>query len=88
MGYILAPFEIKFMPQKAVKEQTIADFLVAHPCPSNEDFLDDMPNDAVMLVETKLCSHILMRHQVVEELEQLLYLSHHQKTYPLFILPS
>jgi len=46
---LLAPFDIKFVPQKAVKGQVIADFLVAHPCPDK----DEVPDDGVMLVETK-----------------------------------
>ena len=37
---ILAPFGIKFVPQKAVKGQAIADFLVAHPCSDNEETPD------------------------------------------------
>jgi len=50
---LLAPFDIKFVPQKAVKGQVIADFLAAHPCLDNNELLDDLPDDCVMLVETK-----------------------------------
>ena len=49
----LAPFDIKFMPQKAVKGQAIADFLAAHPWPDNEELHDDLPDDEVMLAEIK-----------------------------------
>ena len=50
---ILAPFDIKFMPQKAVKGQAIADFLATHPCTDNEELPDDLPDDEVMLAEIK-----------------------------------
>jgi len=50
---LLAPFDIKFVPQKAVKGQAIADFLAVQPCPDNEELPDDLPDDRVMLVETK-----------------------------------
>ena len=50
---LLAPFDIKFMPQKAVKGQAIADFLAAHPCPDNEELPDDLPDEEVMLAEIK-----------------------------------
>ena len=50
---LLAPFDIKFMPQKAVKGQAIADFLAAHPCLDNEELPDDLPDDEVMLAEIK-----------------------------------
>jgi len=41
---LLAYFDIKFMPQKAVKGQAIADFLAAHPCSNNEELHDNLPN--------------------------------------------
>jgi len=50
---LLAAFDIKFMPRKAVKGQAIADFLAAHPCLDNEELPDDLPDDEVMLVEIK-----------------------------------
>jgi len=50
----LAPFDIKFVPQKAVKGQLIANFLVAYPCPDNEELLNDLLDEGVMLVEIKL----------------------------------
>ena len=39
---LLAPFDIKLMPQKAVKGQAIADFLAAHPCPDDEVMLAEI----------------------------------------------
>ena len=50
---LLAPFDTKFIPQEVVKGQAIADFLAAHPCLDNEELHDDLPDDEVMLVETK-----------------------------------
>ena len=38
---LLAPFDIKFMLQKAVKGQAITDFLAAHLCTDNEELPDD-----------------------------------------------
>jgi len=51
MGYALAPFDVKFIPQKAVKGQAIADFLVAHPYTNNEELPNGLPDDKVMLAE-------------------------------------
>jgi len=48
---LLASFDIKFISQKTVKGQTIVDFLVAHPCPENEELPDDLLDDEVMLAE-------------------------------------
>ena len=50
---LLALFDIKFVPQKAVKGQVIVDFLAAHPCLDNDELPDDLLDDGVMLVETK-----------------------------------
>ena len=66
---LLTPFDIKFMPQKAIKGQAIADFLAAHPCPDNEELPNDLPDDEVMLTELKHGSYILMGQQGVEEPE-------------------
>jgi len=66
---LLAPFGIKFIPQKAVKGQAIADFLAAYPYTNNEELPDDLPDDKVMLAEIKLGSYILMGHQGLGEPE-------------------
>jgi len=50
---LLAPFDIKFVPQKAVKGQAIADFLTTHLCSDKEELPNDLPDDRVMLVKTK-----------------------------------
>jgi len=51
---LLAPFDIKFVPQKAVKGQAIDNFLATHLCSDNKELSNDLPDDEVMLVETKL----------------------------------
>ena len=38
---LLAPFDIKFIPQKAVEGQPIVDFLGACPYPGNVELLND-----------------------------------------------
>jgi len=50
---LLASFDIKFIPQKTVKGQALADFLAAHLCLDNEELPDDLPDNEVMLVEIK-----------------------------------
>ena len=48
------PFDIEFVSQKAVKRQVVANFLAAQLCLDNEELPDDLLDDGVMLVETKL----------------------------------
>jgi len=48
---LLAPFDIKFIPQKAVKGQDITDLLGVNSCLNNEDLADDLPDDEVILTE-------------------------------------
>lgn len=40
---ILSEFEVKFVPQKAVKGQVLADFLAAHPVPDDEELPENFP---------------------------------------------
>ena len=49
----LAPFDIEFMPQKAIKGKAIASFLAAHPCPDDEELPNDLLEDEVVLAEIK-----------------------------------
>ncbi|XP_062099706.1 uncharacterized protein LOC133805538 [Humulus lupulus] len=49
---ILSEFEINFVPQKAIKGQALADFLVAHPIPDNMELREDLPDEEVFTVET------------------------------------
>ncbi|KAI5313716.1 hypothetical protein L3X38_042892 [Prunus dulcis] len=45
-------FEIKFVPQKAIKGQALADFLATHPSPDNVELPADLPNEEVFTIET------------------------------------
>jgi len=36
---------MQFMPQNAIKEQTVADFLVDHPVPGTSKLYDDLPHE-------------------------------------------
>ncbi|XP_062075631.1 uncharacterized protein LOC133779727 [Humulus lupulus] len=42
---ILSEFEINFVPQKAIKGQALADFLVAYPIPDNMELHEDLPDE-------------------------------------------
>jgi len=66
---LLAPFDIKFMPQKAVKGQAIADFLGTHPCSDNEELPYDKQIMKLCLLKLKHSSYILTGQQGDEELE-------------------
>ena len=66
---LLAPFDIKFMPQKAVKGRVIVDFLAAHPCPDNDELPDELPDDGVMIIKTKSWQLYFDGQQGTEELE-------------------
>ena len=48
---VLSEFDIKFVPQKAVKGQALADFLAAHPIPDNMELPDDLPDEEVFATE-------------------------------------
>ncbi|KAI3472363.1 hypothetical protein Pfo_031104 [Paulownia fortunei] len=47
----LQQFEIIYVPQKAVKEQVLADFLVDHPIPTEWELSDDLPDEDVLVIE-------------------------------------
>ncbi|KAA0048376.1 uncharacterized protein E6C27_scaffold264G00950 [Cucumis melo var. makuwa] len=49
---ILQQYDIVYIPQKAVKGQALADFLVDHPVPSNWKLCDDLPDEEVLFVES------------------------------------
>ena len=44
-------FEIIYVPQKAIKRQTLADFLANHPIPDDWELFYDLLDEEVMLVE-------------------------------------
>jgi hypothetical protein len=41
-------FEIAYVPQKAIKGQALANFLVDHPIPADWELLDDFPDEDVL----------------------------------------
>ncbi|KAL0337753.1 UNVERIFIED_CONTAM: hypothetical protein Scaly_2050400 [Sesamum calycinum] len=44
-------FEITYVPQKAVKGQVLANFLVNHPIPAEWELSNDLPNEDVLVIE-------------------------------------
>ena len=48
---ILSEFEVKFVPQKAVKGQVLVDFLAAHPVLDNGELSEDFPDKEVFNIE-------------------------------------
>ncbi|KAM6562749.1 hypothetical protein CsatB_022747 [Cannabis sativa] len=49
---MLSEFEINFVPQRAIKGQALADFLVAHPIPDDMELREDLPDKEVFTVDT------------------------------------
>ena len=49
---LLSEFDIKYVPQKAVKGQALADFLATHPVPDEYILQDDLPDEEVLLTQT------------------------------------
>ncbi|KAL0368039.1 UNVERIFIED_CONTAM: hypothetical protein Scaly_1022800 [Sesamum calycinum] len=47
----LQQFEITYVPQKAVKEHVLADFLADHPMPAEWELSDDLPDEDVLVIE-------------------------------------
>ena len=45
MGASLSQYDMIFIPQKAVKGQTLAEFLAAHPVPKNSKLHEDIPDE-------------------------------------------
>jgi len=66
---LLAPFDIKFIPQKAVKGQVIVDVLAAHLYSDNEELLHDLLDDELMHVKINHGTYILIGQQGVRELD-------------------
>ncbi|XP_050945477.1 uncharacterized protein LOC127150833 [Cucumis melo] len=52
LAIILQQYDIIYIPQKAVKGQTLVDFLADHPVPSNWKLCDDLPDEEVLFVES------------------------------------
>ncbi|XXG72997.1 hypothetical protein AAC387_Pa07g1981 [Persea americana] len=51
---LLSQFDIRYVPQKAIKGQALADFLAEHPLPKDSPLRDDLPDEPVYSVETSL----------------------------------
>ncbi|KAJ8649212.1 hypothetical protein MRB53_002235 [Persea americana] len=51
---LLSQFDIRYVPQKAIKGQALADFLVEHPLPKDSPLRDDLPDEPVYNMETSL----------------------------------
>ncbi|BFG25129.1 hypothetical protein CerSpe_114040 [Prunus speciosa] len=51
---LLSEFEIKYVSQKAIKGQALADFLAAHPVPDNMELPNDLPDEEVFSTEISL----------------------------------
>ncbi|XXG41985.1 hypothetical protein AAC387_Pa01g2344 [Persea americana] len=51
---LLSQFDIRYVPQKAIKGQALADFLVEHPLPKDSSLRDDLLDEPVYSVETSL----------------------------------
>ncbi|CAL2256604.1 unnamed protein product [Prunus armeniaca] len=52
LSLLLSEFEIKFMPQKAIKGQALADLLAAYPTPDEIELPADLPNEEVFTTTT------------------------------------
>lgn len=48
---LLSQYDIIFVPQKAVKGQSLADFLEAHPLRENSKLQEELPDEAVYCTE-------------------------------------
>ncbi|PHT63145.1 hypothetical protein T459_32954 [Capsicum annuum] len=46
-------FEIVYVLQKAIKGQSLADFLADHPIPDNWELSDELPDEDAMVIEAK-----------------------------------
>ena len=42
---LLSQYEMRFLPQKAVKGQVVADFLDEHPDPRATELYEDLPDE-------------------------------------------
>ena len=50
---LLSQYEMKFMPQKAVKGQAVADFLAEHPVPETSKLYEDLPDEIAEVCMTQ-----------------------------------
>ncbi|KAG9458280.1 hypothetical protein H6P81_002788 [Aristolochia fimbriata] len=48
---LLSEFEINYVPQRAIKGQALANFLVDHPVPAEWELTEEFPDEEIFLVE-------------------------------------
>ncbi|KAG9442543.1 hypothetical protein H6P81_018397 [Aristolochia fimbriata] len=48
---LLSEFEINFVPQRAIKDQALANFLADHPVPAEWELTEEFPDEEIFLVE-------------------------------------
>jgi len=51
VGCDLKAVDLVYVPQRAVKGQALADFLVYHPIPDNWELNDDSPGEDVFVID-------------------------------------
>ena len=51
---ILTQFSIKYVPQKAIKGQALADFLAAYPVPDDSPLLCELPGEEILFMENEM----------------------------------
>ena len=44
-------FDITYVPQKAIKGQTLADFIANHPIPNDWEFFEDLSDEDMLFIE-------------------------------------
>jgi len=50
---LLSQYDMKFMPQKAIKGQAVADFLAEHPVPETSKLYEDLPDEVAEVCMTQ-----------------------------------
>ena len=57
---LLSQYGMRFLPQKAVKEQAVAGFLAEHPDPRATELYEDLPDEVaeVCLTQTSIKSQV------------------------------
>jgi len=50
---LLSQHEIQFLPQKAIRDQVVADFLAKHPVSKTTKLYEDLPNEITEVCVTQ-----------------------------------
>ena len=53
MGLLLSQYEMRFVLQKAVKGQAVADFLAKHSDPRVTELYEDLPDEIAKVCQTQ-----------------------------------